>query len=147
LRNHPEAFSSDYATNLAKPMAFWTERLKFNNPDSAVMICFAGHDQQLIGMCGITRANSPKIQHSAYIVGMYVRPDWRGLSIAEALINACLDWGRTKEIKIVKLGVAATNTPAIRCYARCGFQVYGTEPQALCLDGVFYDELLMARTT
>jgi RimJ/RimL family protein N-acetyltransferase len=147
LRNHPEAFSSDYAANLARPMTFWTERLQFNSTDSAAMIYFAVHDQQLIGMCGITRTNSPKIQHSANIVGMYVRPDWRGFRIAEGLVTACVDWARTRDVKIVKLAVVTTNTGAIRCYARCGFQVYGIEPQALYYDGVFYDELLMARTT
>jgi RimJ/RimL family protein N-acetyltransferase len=146
LRNHPEAFSADYAANLDKPMTFWTERLRFNSPDSAAMIYFAVHDQPLIGMCGITRPNSPKIQHSASIVGMYVRPDWRGLRIGEGLVTACLDWARTQDVKIVKLAVVTTNTPAIRCYARCGFQVYGIEPQALYYGGVFYDELLMART-
>jgi len=147
LRNHPEAFSSDYAENLAKPLSFWTERLRSGNPDNAVMMYFCVRDEQLIGMCGITHTNSLKSQHSAYIVSMYVRPEWRGLRIAEELINTCLDWGRTQGIKVVKLGVTTTDAPAIRCYARCGFQVYGTEPQAICVDGVYYDELLMARAT
>jgi len=147
LQNHPVAFSADYAANLAKPMTFWTEAVSPDNPNSAIMIHFAVHDQQLIGMCGITRTSSPKIRHSAFLVGMYVRPDWRGLRIAERLVTACVDWARTRKVKIVKLGVATMNTPAIRCYARCGFQVYGIEPQALCYDRVFYDELWMARTT
>ena len=147
LRSHPEAFSSDYAANLAKPMTFWTERLRSNSADGAVMIHFAVHDQQLIGMCGIARADSPKTQHSATIVGMYVRPDWRGFRIGETLVTACVDWARTHGVKVVKLAVVTTNAPAIRCYARCGFQVYGIEPQALYYDSVFYDELLMARAT
>ena len=147
LRNHPEAFSSDYETALAKPMSYWTKRLRFDDPDNGVRLYFAVHDGLLIGMCGITHTDAPKQKHSAYIVSMYVRPDWRGLRIAEDLINACLDWGRAHGIKIVKLGVTTTNTAAIRCYARCGFQAFGTEPQAICLDGVFYDELLMARAT
>jgi RimJ/RimL family protein N-acetyltransferase len=147
LRDHPEAFSSDYETGLAKPMSYWTERLRFNSTGEGVMLYFAAHDELLIGMCGITHTDARKQKHSAYIVSMYVRPEWRGLRIAEELINTCLEWGRKQEIKIVKLGVAATNTPAIRCYARCGFQVFGTEPQAIYHDGVFYDELLMARAT
>jgi RimJ/RimL family protein N-acetyltransferase len=145
LRNHPEAFSSDYETALAKPMSFWTQRLRFNDPDNGATLYFAAHDGLLIGMCGITHTDAPKQKHSAYIVSMYVRPEWRGLRIAEELITTCLDWGRAQGIKIVKLGVTTTNTPAIRCYERCGFQVYGTEPQAIYHDGAFYDELLMAR--
>ncbi len=145
LHNHPEAFSSDYEAGLAKPMSYWTKRLRFNDPDNGAMLYFAAHDELLIGMCGITHTDAPKQKHSAYIVSMYVRPEWRGLRIAEELISTCLEWGRAQEIRIVKLGVTTTNTPAIRCYARCGFQVYGTEPQAIYVDGVFYDELLMVR--
>jgi RimJ/RimL family protein N-acetyltransferase len=147
LRNHPEAFSNDYAASLAKPMTFWTESLRFDSTDSAVMIYFAAHEQQLVGMCGVHRRNSPKIQHSANIWGMYVQPDWRGLHIAEGLVTACVDWARTRGVKVVKLAVVTTNTRAIRCYARCDFRVYGIEPQALYYNEEFYDELLMARTT
>ena len=147
LQNHPVAFSADYAANLARPMTYWTEAVSPDNPNSGIKIHFAVHDQQLIGLCGITLTSSPKVRHSALLVGMYVRPDWRGLRIAERLVKASVDWAGTREIKIVKLGVTTTNTPAIRCYARCGFQVYGIEPQAICYDGVLYDELLMAQTT
>ena len=145
LRNHPEAFSSDYETALAKPIDYWTKRLRLHDPDSEVMLYFAAHGQQLVGMGGITHTDAPKQKHSAYIVSMYVRPEWRGQGVAEALIDACLEWGRGQGITIVKLGVSTVNTPAIRCYARCGFEVYGTEPQAIHHGGVFYDELLMAR--
>ena len=78
-------------------------------------------------------------------MGVYVRSEWRGLWIADELIATCHEWARAQEIKILKLGVAATNTPAIRCYARCGFTVYGTEPQAIYVNGTMYDELLMMR--
>ena len=145
LCNHPEAFSSDYETGLAKPMSYWTKRLRFDDPDNGVRLYFAVHDELLIGMCGITHTDAPKQKHSAYIVSMYVRPEWRGLRIAEELIDACLERGRVHGIQIAKLGVTTTNGPAIRCYERCGFQVFGTEPQAIYHDGVFYDELLMAR--
>lgn len=147
LRNHPEVFSSDYAENLAKPMDFWTSRLKSSGHDGAAMIYLAIPEGEPIGTCGIARTDSPKVRHSATIVGMYVRPNWRGLGIAQALVTVCLDWARAHAVWIVKLAVVTTNVAAIRCYARCGFRVYGIEPQALCHDGVLYDELSMARTT
>jgi RimJ/RimL family protein N-acetyltransferase len=144
LRNHPEAFSADYETNRAKPTSFWAERLRANNPDMPVMTYFAIHADKLIGMCSIVYANSPKTRHTSTIVGMYVRPEWRGLHVAERLIDACIEWASTQEIILVKLAVVTTNAPAIRCYARSGFQVYGIEPQALHLNDRYYDELLMA---
>jgi RimJ/RimL family protein N-acetyltransferase len=63
--------------------------------------------------------------------------------LAEELIRACLAWAKGREIVIAKLGVAAVNQPAIRCYERCGFKVYGTEPRAICYEGQYYDEHAM----
>ncbi len=145
LQNHPTAFSSDYATALARPMSFWTERLQSGGTETTVANFNVVHDGHLIGMCAIVRQNSPKIQHTADVVGMYVRPDWRGMHIAEGLVTACIEWAQTHKVRVVKLAVVDTNTPAIRCYTRCGFHVYGVEPQALWCDNVSYDEMLMAR--
>ena len=142
LHNHPAAFSSDYESQRDKPPSFWAERLK---PGSGLRFWFAVHQGQLIGMCGIARADSPKLRHSADIISMYVRPDWRGCHIGEGLVNAGVEWATAAGVRIVKLAVVANNVSAIRCYARCGFQVYGVEPQALYHDGAYYDELLMAR--
>jgi RimJ/RimL family protein N-acetyltransferase len=144
LHDHPEAFSSDYAVNQARPMAFWTERLRSLGSDSTIY--FAIYQNSLVGTCGIYRGDSPKIQHSATIVGVYVQPAWRGLQIAEGLVAACLEWAHLQEIKIVKLAVVSTNTAAIRCYDSCGFKVYGIEPQAIYSNGIMYDELLMVRS-
>ncbi|MBN1429551.1 MAG: GNAT family N-acetyltransferase [Anaerolineae bacterium] len=143
LRNHPEAFGADYAANAEQPMTFWTERLRSLGSNN--MIYFAVHNEALVGMGGIYRGNSQKTQHSATIVSVYVQPEWRGLKIAEGLVFRCIEWGRTQRAAIVKLTVSATNTTAIRVYSRCGFAVYGIEPQTICLDGIMYDGLLMSR--
>ncbi len=144
LRNHPEAFSADYEVNEQRPTTFWIERMRSLGDES--MMFFAVHENNLIGMCGIFRGDSPKTRHSAFIVGVYVRSEWRGLHIAEELIANCADWAHAHDIKILKLGVAATNASAIRCYARCGFTVYGIEPQAIYVNSRMYDELLMVRS-
>jgi RimJ/RimL family protein N-acetyltransferase len=143
LRNHPEAFSADYALNEAEPPTFWSNRLRTLGNDGRLY--FAIHEDKLIGMCGIGRGNSPKTRHSATIWGVYVKSAWRGSQIAEGLINECAQWAKTHEIKLLKLGVVTTNTAAIRCYLRCGFTVYGVEPQAIYCNDRLYDELLMAR--
>jgi hypothetical protein len=60
LRNHPEAFSADYEVNLAKPMAFWVERLRVKNPENPVMTYFAVHADKFIGMCSIVTRTHPR---------------------------------------------------------------------------------------
>lgn len=145
LENNPVAFSSDFSANEEQPDQFWLERIQKLGDQGTIF--FAEHEHTLVGMCGIQEGYSNKTQHSGLIWGVYVKPDWRGARIAEHLIEACIDWGKNHAVTVVKLGVAATNIPAIRCYSRCGFSVYGIEPQAIQYENVMYDELLMARKT
>ena len=140
LLDSPTAFSADYQINLNHPMSFWESRLTV---DEYGIMFFAEHANTLIGMTGIRKGESPKTKHGAYVWGVYVRPAWRGLRIAEALIEICADWAREHDVVILKLGVMADNESAIRCYKRCGFTVYGTEPRALFYEGQYYDEFLM----
>ena len=142
LQDSPTAFSADYELNLNQPMSFWEGRLQ---PDANGIILFAEHDSKLIGMTGIRQGESPKTKHSAGIWGVFVRSEWRGLHIAEALIETCIAWAKLRQINLVKLGVTTTNASAVRCYERCGFRIYGNEPRALLYEGKYYDEYLMSR--
>jgi ribosomal protein S18 acetylase RimI-like enzyme len=142
LKNAPTAFSSDYQMQLNQPTSFWERRVA---SDEYGTIFFAEHENKLIGMTGIRQNESPKTKHSADIISVYVRPEWRGLHIAEALIEACIEWSKARGINIVKLGVISTSTSAIRCYQRCGFTIYGTEPREIFYEGQYFDGYLMAR--
>jgi RimJ/RimL family protein N-acetyltransferase len=143
LQDSPIAFPADYMVNVNHPISFWKKRLK---TDETGTIFFAEHDSQLIGMMGIRRGESPKTTHDARIWGVYVRPEWRGLRIADSLIEGCIAWAKSNDVKIVKLGVTAASTSAVRCYQRCGFIIYGTEPRGIFYDGQYYDGYLMYRS-
>jgi len=95
-------------------------------------------------MTGIRRRESPKTKHSAGISGVYIRAEWRGLHIAEALIDSCVKWAKERRVNTIKLAVVTINTSAIHCYERCGFTTYGTEPRAIFHEGKYYDEYLMS---
>ena len=142
LQDSPIAFSADYQQNLNHPAKYWEDRLTLEKDEATILL--AEHEGKLIGMTGIARGGSPKTRHGAWIWGVYVTPEWRGLRVAEELINSCFTWARARNIVLVKLGVAATNTSAIRCYERCGFSTYGTEPRAIFYEGKYYDEFLMS---
>ena len=44
----------------------------------------------------------------------------------------------------IHLAVNAENPRALALYASLGFSAYGREPRTLRVDGMFYDEILMA---
>ena len=142
LQDSPTAFSMDYQRSLNYPAKYWEETLTMDDNESAIF--FAEHDAHLIAMTGIARGRSPKTRHGADIWGVYVSSSWRGLHIAEELIRSCIDWAKARGVVILRLAVVATNKSAIRCYERCGFRTYGTEPYSLLYEGKFYDEYLMA---
>jgi RimJ/RimL family protein N-acetyltransferase len=143
LQDSPMAFPADYMVNANHPMSFWENRL---GADEIGRIFFAEHETQLIGMTGIRRGETSKTKHSATIWGVYVYPSWRGLRIAESLIEACIEWAKLKDVNIVKLGVTAASTSAVRCYQRCGFTIHGTEPRGIFYNGQYYDGYLMYRS-
>ena len=142
LKDAPTAFGADYEQSLTLPLAHWQERMA---SDSHHCLYFATEADQLVGMTGVLRDASPKRQHYATIWGVYVRPEARGLRIAEQLVTTCLDWARTHGAMYAKLAVNAVNAPALNCYLRCGFRVYGVEHGGIHWDGVYYDDLLMMR--
>ena len=144
LQDSPIAFTADYQKNLSHPPKYWEDLLSMEPDESTIFL--ASDERNLIGMAGIARSSSSKTRHAAWIWGVYVTPAWGGLHIAEELITSCLTWAKTRKIVLARLGVATVNQPAIRCYERCGFKTYGTEPRAVLHEGTYYDEYLMYRS-
>jgi RimJ/RimL family protein N-acetyltransferase len=145
LHAHPEVFGMDYATSAGQPIEHWQERMRKGAGDEESVTYVAEAAGALIGMTVLVRNDLPKTRHAGSIFGVYTHPDWRGTGVADALLEACVDYARALGIRLVRLAVVTTNASAIRLYQRCGFRVYGVEPESIQLDGVYYDELLMAR--
>lgn len=146
LASHPEAFAANYPMTEAESAEVWAQTITENAAGARGVICVAATEDRLLAMAGLVRGKWPKTRHSGTIWGVYVTAEWRGLGVAEALLQECLAWGHANGLTVVKLGVVTTNTAAIRCYARCGFTVYGIEPQVIRYENLLYDELLMAKT-
>ncbi len=145
LTIHPEAFSADVEKTIADGAESWEKRITdYSESQSGVLVVAQARDE-LVGMTGIVRGYSPKTRHSATAWGVYVNRVYRRLHIAEALMNECFIWSQDQGIVVLKLGVLTINEPAIRCYARCGFSTYGTEPRSIYVNGIYYSEYLMAR--
>jgi ribosomal protein S18 acetylase RimI-like enzyme len=82
--------------------------------------------------------------HRANLWGVYVRPEARGVGVARQLIEALLTSASGKVVQ-VHLSVVTGNEAALRLYRNAGFEVYGTEPRSLYVNGRYFDEHLMVR--
>ncbi len=61
------------------------------------------------------------------------------------VVSAALSHAFSMGVRRVNLAVYVPNEAAIRLYSSMGFEQYGTEPQALFLEGKFYDSQLMSK--
>ena len=143
LRNHPEAYSADYDEQVNRTHEQWAARLRSGN----TFVACAGDEDgiPLVGMAGIFREDKPKTQHKGTIWGVYVRPVWRGQGLAQKLVQSCVDWATAQHLRYVMLAVVTTNFAAVNSYKKCGFTIYGAEPDGIFWNNTYYDEFVMMK--
>lgn len=140
LRAHPEAFGASFEEEASLPLDDVAKRLEAGG-------VFGGFNDngRLEGVVGIAQSQSPKTRHNATIWGMYVRPEARGRGLARALMEAAMAEANGACTSI-RLSVVSTNQAALRLYQQMGFTPWAVDTEALLVDGVFYDEVLMRRS-
>jgi ribosomal protein S18 acetylase RimI-like enzyme len=144
LQAHPDAFTSDAAGERLKPPHAYLGRLGLDRPEGGHFLLGAFAGSALIGAIGCDRDARPKVRHLAQVVGMMVRPAWRGRGVAGALLQACIEEARRAGIETLTLSVTVGNQGAERLYARAGFVRYGLLPDAVRESGRSHDKALMA---
>ncbi len=138
LERNPEAFQATLHDEVTEPLDRIADRLR----RAAVFGAFV--DGRLVGTAGFFAHQGEKVRHKGVLWGMYVRPEARGRGIGAALVEHVIAHART-EVEILALSVVTENAAARRIYERLGFVAYGTEPHAMKQDGIYYDEVLMAK--
>jgi RimJ/RimL family protein N-acetyltransferase len=141
LQEAPSAFGSSFEEENDFPASTIEGRLAIK-PDRGPFGTF--ERENLIGLVALGRENMSKLSHKALIWGMYVAPEFRGKGVARALLDEVLALARSvPEITQVNLAVNANNTAAIHLYTSAGFKEFGCEPNALCINGNYHDEVHM----
>jgi ribosomal protein S18 acetylase RimI-like enzyme len=138
LRDHPHAFGADADEEAAWPDNHWQDRLERRGTFGA----FRG--AVLIGTAALSVDPGRKHGHRGSLVGMYVSPSGRGTGVGRSLVEAVLALARGK-VETVELSVAIANAPAIALYLACGFRPYAIDADAIRVDGVPVDDILMRR--
>jgi ribosomal protein S18 acetylase RimI-like enzyme len=144
LREYPSAFSSSYEEECGTPLSTIESQLA---PDSGRNLFGAFDGEQLAGMVGVGREAARKLRHKGYIRAMYVAPALRGTGAGRQLFEHALAFADAMPgLRQITLTVTAGNAAALALYRSGGFTVFGHEADALCIDGVFHDNLYMARS-
>lgn len=140
LRECPEAFTASYETEQRYSEAIIKQRLLSN-------IVF-GYFQNGV-LCGLVGLNmhpdQPNLVHRGYIWGLYVNAEARGSGAGRKLMQAVIECAQEKKMEVLDLGVATTNTSALKLYQSLGFESYGIQKHALKVNGRYVDEIQMAK--
>ena len=92
---------------------------------------------RLVAMAGISRESRAKQRHRSSIWGVYVAPGHRGRGFGRSIVAACIDHAHAwPAVEWVTLSVSAEGQAARSLYESLGFVVWGTEPDALRIEGV-----------
>jgi RimJ/RimL family protein N-acetyltransferase len=143
LRECPTSFSSSYEEEYDIPLSRVGERLA-PTPERAVFGAF--EDSALVGTIGLRRERAGKLAHKAIIWGVYVAPRYRKRGVGRLLLEHALAHAALMPgLRQVNLGANAANPASIALYRSVGFEPFGVEKGFLCVDGVLYDEIHMAR--
>jgi RimJ/RimL family protein N-acetyltransferase len=142
LQESPSAFSASYSEEEARSLEEVARRV---TPAADGSICafgaFAG--EELVGLLAFVRPSREKLRHAAELCGMYVAPKARRSGYGCALLDAALRHACSQPgLRQLKLSVNVTNAAACALYESHGFVRAGVEPEALCVNGRFYDDAL-----
>ena len=115
LERFPEAFQSTYESAAELPLEAYVQRLE----RYALFGGFIG--DELCGFVGFYPLKNPKISHKGLMWGMYVKEDARGTGLAEAMVEAVVDYARNK-VEQILLSVIEDNERARHFYEKMGFE-------------------------
>lgn len=141
LRTEPTAFGSSYEIEASAKADKYRDRLT-GSPENYVVGAWSA--DQLVGIGGFVRETAPKRQHIGSVWGIYVTPSFRGCGLGRQLLAMMIE--RAQELpglEHVLLSVTSENAVALALYRALGFTAWGTEPAALKVNGVDYDETHM----
>jgi ribosomal protein S18 acetylase RimI-like enzyme len=144
LEAHPLAFGASPDEDRGLSLEFVRDALDPGARErTAVFGLFEGGT--LAGLVGVVRAAERKRRHRSHIWGLYVAPPARRNGAGRALLEAAIAHARSwPGVTLVELSVSSASPEALRLYRLLGFRQWGSEPQALSVDGTFVDEYHLA---
>ena len=96
----------------------------------------------VVGNGVIERERILRYSHRATL-SLTVLSEYSGQGIGSSLMKELLDFSRQSGLRTVSLEVRADNVRAISLYRKFGFDLIGTYKDYFCIDGKYYDALIM----
>jgi RimJ/RimL family protein N-acetyltransferase len=127
------------APPIERATAFVRRNIEKNYPQLVAI-----SNKQVIGWCNIPPASREVMAHVGDLF-MGLLPPWRGQGLGGRLLRESLAAADAFGYLRIELGVIAGNTHAAALYRKAGFVEEGIKRRAILINGVFHDEVIMAR--
>lgn len=113
------------------------DQLSYPFPNAAFGAFVSG---SLVGTAAVAWPSKfPSSRHKTNLWGVFVTPTYRGVGIGRALVSRAITHAFENGVRRINLQVFTPNAQAISLYNSLGFQVYGNEPEAICINGNYHD--------
>jgi len=132
-----------YLASFEAPPLARTSQFVMNNISKGYAQFVAIADDKIVGWCDIIPKDRPVHVHCG-VLGMGLLPPFRGRGNGTALVNTTLNEAWRQTLVRVELTVHADNARAVALYKKVGFETEGTLKDAVRIDGLYKDLILMA---
>ena len=108
------------------------------------MVFLAEEESEAIGFLWANGGTYRRNHHNVHIV-IGIRAAYTKRGIGTRLFQACETWARERGLHRLELTVMTNNSLGIALYKKMGFQIEGTAPDALRVDGAYVDLHYMSK--
>jgi RimJ/RimL family protein N-acetyltransferase len=120
------------------------ERLQSLLTTDNSMVFLAEDEKEAIGFLWANGGTYRRNHHNVHIV-IGIRAAFTKQGIGTRLFQACETWARERGLHRLELTVMTNNSLGLALYEKMGFQIEGTGPDALRVDGEYVDLYYMSK--
>ena len=140
-RENPVPMGLTLKEELARALVGFEAQLSASPPDAVFGAFIEGHLAATAAVSLVSRFASS--QHKMSMWGVFTSPRYRRRGLSRQVVGLAVEHAFSNGIQRVNLQVYTPNEPAISMYKSIGFNEYGIEPDAVYIDGCYYDGVQM----
>lgn len=102
------------------------------------------NDGTIVGYISLHISKIEKVKHIGYITTGLME-DYQQQGFATKMFDEMMKWAKSQGLRRLELTVLTHNNPAIGLYEKIGFMIEGIKRESIYMDGLYHDELYMAK--
>ena len=141
IRENPVQMGLTYEEELTRTLDDFRAQLAFSHPNVMFGSFIEG---ELVATAAVGYTSKlPSSRHKMVMWGVFTSPRYRRQGLSRQIVEAAIQQAFCNDVRRVNLQVYVPNEPAITLYKSIGFVEYGTEPDAVCLNGQYHNGVHM----